>query len=209
MESLQHRSVRPILDMPEDIDVKTYSSLMGLLATSGASLQLGYQWHWDFETVYLRLSHTNWDFLDWMSTFFQALGLKFDGQLYHELTLSNSIQIGCKPSKLCYILWGHWNQYGIHVLPVHFPQYFSIHTLAFWAMRNRQWNGNTFLIQVSMLNNGEKELLMSLIKEKLQYESRLTMKGNKLAISNPAKLVEELRPLFHESQLHRLTKKVR
>lgn len=74
-------------------------------------------------------------------------------------------------------------------------------------MRNGQWKGNAFIIHVNRLNESEKALLISLIKDKLGYDSHLTMKNTKLAISSPAKLVQELKPLFHESQLHRLIKK--
>ena len=36
----------------------------------------------------------------------------------------------------------------------------------------------------------------------------LTMNKNKLAISNPEQVVAKLKPLFHESQLYRLSKVV-
>lgn len=74
-------------------------------------------------------------------------------------------------------------------------------------MRNGSWRGNTFLIQVSMLNSTEKELLITLLKNKLGLESYLTMSSKKLAISNPELIAQKLKPLFHSSQLHRLVKR--
>jgi len=193
-------------DMPENLDFD-YSSLMGLLATNGASLQLGKNWHWDYHTVYLRLSHTNLEFLHWISHMFNGPHFPFGKKFYYKVESSNTMQIGAKPSRMAYILWLHWNDSDIHLLPNHFSEYFNIRTLATWAMRNGQWKGNAFIIHVNRLNESEKALLISLIKDKLGYDSHLTMKDTKLAISSPAKLVQELKPLFHDSQLHRLIKK--
>lgn len=197
----------PVAPLPDDLNTVTYSGLMGLLATNGASFQLGFMWFWDYKTVFLRLSHTNFEFLKWLCDIFDSDEFDFEGKQFKQVKASGSFQLSCLPSTLCFILWQHWNEQGIHILPVHFAQYFSIHTLAMWSMRNGQWTGQTFLIHVNRLNAEEKDLLISLIKEKLGYESYLTMQATKLAISNPAKLVQELKPLFHESQLHRLNKK--
>jgi hypothetical protein len=194
-------------EVPNDLDFNMYSSLMGLLAANGASLQLGYNWYWNYKTVYLRLSHTDPIFLAWLAHFFHCSHFDFSGKEYVSVSSSKTLQLGCYPSAMCYILWLHWNECGINVLPLHFADYFSIRTLAFWSMRNGQWTNNSFLIHVGRLNAEEKALLMSLIKDKLGYESRLTMGNNKLAILDPAKLAEELKPYFHQSQLYRLNKK--
>jgi len=193
--------------LPNDLNYDIYSSLIGLLATNGASLQLGYMWFWDYSTVYLRLSHPNPVFLTWLVNYFQSPGFNFQGKYSNKVSSSNSIQVGSLPSILCYILWLHWNEQGVNVFPLHFAHYFSIRTLAFWAMRNGQWTGNSFLIHVGGLNDSEKAELMSLIKNKLGFDSRLTMKMSKLAISNPSALVEQLKPFFHSSQMHRLEKR--
>ena len=74
-------------------------------------------------------------------------------------------------------------------------------------MRNGQYKNNVFLIQVSMLTERDKEVLMLALKDKCGMSSRLTMKGTRLAITNPELVVAKLRPLFHTSQLHRLNKK--
>lgn len=192
--------------VPSDLDFNKYSALMGLLATNGASLRLGFNWYWDYRTVYLRLSNSNLEFLDWLVGSFNCSHFQFDTKKFNRISSSNSIQIGSLPSEMCYVLWLHWNQVGTYVLPFHFAEYFTIRTLATWSMRNGQWKGNSFIINVSRLNESEKGLLMSLIKDKLGYESRLTMKNNKLAISSPEQLVRRLAPYFHESQLYRLTK---
>ena len=73
-------------------------------------------------------------------------------------------------------------------------------------MRSGKYSGNYFYIHVSSLTHKDKELLISLLKSKCDMEAKLTMKDNKLAISNPAQVVEKLRPLFHKSQLYRLDK---
>lgn len=57
-----------------------------------------------------------------------------------------------------------------------------------------------------MLEDIDKEVLMTALKEKCGLDSKLTIKKTKLAISNPVLVVEKLRPLFHESQLYRLDK---
>jgi hypothetical protein len=197
-----------VLPVPDDLDFVKYSTLMGYLATNGASLQLGKNWFWDYSTVYLRLAHTSYEFLYWLvGELHHRPHFVFADKNFNRMSSSNSIQIGTIPSHMCYILWLHWNQVGIHLLPHHFEHYFSINTLASWAMRNGQRTGNVFMIHVSRLNDNEKALLISLIKDKLGYDSYLTMKGNKLSISSPDKLVKELTPFFHESQLYRLVKK--
>ncbi len=124
----------PILPVPEDLDFDEYSSLMGLLATNGASLQLGYNWYWDFRTVYLRLSYPDIVFLKWLVGLFHSTHFYFVGQTINNVSSSNSIQVGSLPSEMCYILWLHWNEVGTYVLPFHFAEYFSIRTLATWAM---------------------------------------------------------------------------
>jgi hypothetical protein len=73
-------------------------------------------------------------------------------------------------------------------------------------MRNGKWIGNYYLIHINRLNAEEKLLMIKLIKDKLGYDSHLTMNDTKLAIANPEKLVNELRPLFHDSQLSRLNR---
>lgn len=196
-----------ILPLPDNLNFEVYSSLMGLLATNGASLQLGFNWYWDYKTVFLRLSHPDPQFLWWLTNFFHSDVIDFIGKEQKPISTSNSKQVSSIPTNLCYILWLHWNEVGIHVLPVHFAHFFSIHTLAFWAMRNGQWSGQLFYIHVGRLNDQEKALLIALIQDKLGYSSKLAMNGNKLAIDNPAKLVLELKPLFHYTQLHRLVKK--
>lgn len=45
-----------------------------------------------------------------------------------------------------------------------------------------------------MLEDFDKEVLMTALKEKCGLDSKLTMKGTKLAISNPVLVVEKLRP---------------
>lgn len=116
-------------DMPENLDFD-YSSLMGLLATNGASLQLGKNWHWDYQTVFLRLSHTNHELLHWFVAMFNGPHFPFGKKFYYKVETSNSIQIGAKPSRMAYILWLHWNDSDIHLLPNHFSEYFNIRTLA-------------------------------------------------------------------------------
>lgn len=194
-----------VLAILNGINYGFYSSLMGLLATNGASLQQGYMWHWDHNSISLRLSHTNTDFLGWLVDLFTGLGLSFKDKEFIEVLSSRSIKIGSLPSQLCFILWLHWNESTINELPYHFAEYFSIKTLAFWAMRNGHWVGNTFIIVVgSRQNDFEKTLLMTLIKDKLGFDSHLIRDGKQLAIHNPEDLVFEMKPYFHSSQMHRL-----
>lgn len=61
-------------------------------------------------------------------------------------------------------------------------------------MQSGKYSGNYFYIQVSMLEDFDKEVLMTALKEKCGLDSKLTMKGTKLAISNPVLVVEKLRP---------------
>jgi hypothetical protein len=194
-----------VQDMPSDLDPVLYSALMRLLATNGAGLRLGMNWYWDYRTVYLRLRHTDLAFLEWLGHYFSDV-FDFTGKFLIPYKTSKSFTLSSLPSVECFIIWQHWFEQGINVLPLHFRDYFSIHTLAFWSMRNGQWKWNQFYIHVGTLNHAEKELLQQLIKEKLGYESKLAMNNTKLAIQNPEKLVAELRPLFHESQLHRLVR---
>lgn len=198
---------RELLPIPKNLDFDMYSSLMGLLATNGASLQLAKNWYWTYSFVYLRLAHPNYDFLYWLVSTFSSRHFPFNKKGFNRVSSSNSINIGSVPSWTRYIMWLHWNEVNIHLLPHHFEEYFSIRTLASWAIRNGIRTGNVFIIHVSRLNEAEKTLLITLIRNKLGYDSYLTMKNTKLAINNPEALVRQLKPLFHESQLYRLVKK--
>ena len=73
-------------------------------------------------------------------------------------------------------------------------------------MRSGKYSGNYFYIHVSMLTDADKGVLMLALQQKCGLDSKVTMKGTRLAISNPTLVVSKLRPLFHESQLYRLEK---
>jgi len=100
----------------------------------------------------------------------------------------------------------HWQHEGLHLLPIHFEEYFDWITLAFWAMRNGQWTNNYFVIGVSRLNASERQRLIDVLQSKLGLSSKLIMGGKKLAISDPQRVVDNISPHFHGSQLHRLSK---
>lgn len=197
--------------IPGDLLYNQYSFLMGFLCTNGASFKLGFNWFWDYRTVYLMLSHVNSDFLDWLCDIisYSPNHFNFDDKPIKEHRTSNSQQLASFPSHMCYILWLHWNEEGINLLPGHFSHYFSLYTLAAWAMKNGQWSGNFFYIHISRLNFEEKELLKSLIENKLGFTSHFSHGNSKLAIHSPEELIALIKPQFHESQLHRLSKKVR
>lgn len=196
--------------IPEDLHYNKYSFLMGFLCTNGATFKLGYNWFWDYRTVYLMLSHVNSDFVDWLADIlYSPRHFNFDDKSVKKHRTSNSQQLATVPSYMCYVLWLHWNEEGINLLPGHFSHYFSFYTLRAWAMKNGQWSGKYFYIHISRLNSEEKELLKSLIETKLGYTSHFSHGNSKLAIHSPEKLVEAIKPAFHESQLHRLVKKVR
>ncbi len=196
-----------VLPIPNNLDFTKYSSLIGLLATNGASLQQGYIWFWYYNNIFLRVSHPNKEFLYWLVKFFDSSVFPFKPELT-EVASSDSLQMKSKPTQFCYILWLHWNEVGINVLPHHYAEYFSIHTLAFWAMRNEHWTGNTFTLFIGRLNSAETALFQSLIKEKLGFDSNITPKSKKLRILNPSELVKQLKPLFYSSQIYRLEKKI-
>lgn len=195
-------------DLPNDPEFfKLYSSLIGLLATNGRTIHLGNKWFWYKKTVQLRLSSTDNDFLIWLAHYFYSRHFYFNGREIHSHSTSKSYQVFSLFSNTCYLIWLHWNEEGIYRLPTHFAEYFSIYTLSFWAIRNGQWIGNYFYIYVNQLNNQEKELLISLIEDKLGFKSKLAKNNTILAIYNPEKLRELIKPYFHTTQINRLIKK--
>jgi hypothetical protein len=75
-------------------------------------------------------------------------------------------------------------------------------------MRNGQYDSKSFVIGISRLDSSEKLRLVAVLDSKLGLKSKLTMGGKKLAISNPDRVVEHIKPYFHSSQLSRLESKV-
>ncbi len=74
-------------------------------------------------------------------------------------------------------------------------------------MRSGQWLNNSFELNISRLPMEDRQLVLQLLKDKLDLEARLTQR--KLVISNPEQVVKLIRPHFHESQLYRLERKTR
>lgn len=149
----------------------------------------------------LKLSHTNLDLLHWLMEYFSPI-FTFVNVPKRISKESNSYRVVRVESELAISIWAHWHHEGLDtVLPYHFTDYFSWHTLAFC-----KYSGKYFYIQVSMLTDKDKQVLISALKDKCGLESRLTMNNTRLAISNPLSVVDKLRPLFHESQLYRLNK---
>jgi hypothetical protein len=184
-----------------------YSSLMGLLASSGGKLVNGPNWYWYPRTIVLKLSNTNLEFLYWLMDYFSPMFEFTNTPKLSSAGASRSYRVISVASELAIQVWAHWNDNTLQaILPHHFTHYFSWHTLAFMAMRSGKYSGNYFYIHVSLLKEQDKTVLMSALKEKCGLDSKLTMKGNKLAISNPTLVVSKLRPLFHASQLYRLDK---
>lgn len=187
---------QPLIALPEWVPFQLYSSLMGLLMTSGASLGHGPNWYWHPDSIILKMSNRNLEFLKWLISYFAPM-FRFPNSYYQS---STTWVVNTAASFLCLIIYVHWKDITLKgILPSHFAEYFSIHTLAFIAMRNGQYLNNTFAIGISKLTLEDKILLMKLIESKLGYSSKLTMKDKRLAISNPESLVKELRPLFHKS----------
>lgn len=73
-------------------------------------------------------------------------------------------------------------------------------------MRNGQYTNNLFIIGISRLDRNEKLRLIAILQSKLGLESYVTMNGARLAIKDPQKVVDNITPFFHPSQLHRLVK---
>lgn len=119
---------------------------------------------------------------------------------------SKSITVISKTSTLCAIIWAHWNEVGIKLLPVHFEKYFSWNTLGFWRMRNGQCKGNRYIIGVSRLTKSDKLRLINVLKDKLELKSKLTINDTKLSIFEPERVIKNIQPMFHESQLFRLNR---
>lgn len=188
----------------------TYEALIGLLCSSGRNLARGPNcWHYPRSTV-LELSSSNLDFLQWLVEFFSEV-LTWNPIRNSSLTgASASITCISNTSRFLYILRMHWYHEGLHLLPIHFEQYFTWITLAFWAMRNGQYSKNFFVIGVSRLNVEEQLRLIAVLRDKLGLESHITMGGfilKRLAISDPELVISQIRPYFHTSQLHRLVRK--
>lgn len=73
-------------------------------------------------------------------------------------------------------------------------------------MRNGQYTNNTFTIGISRLNAAEQQRLITVLQSKLGLESYTTKRGKMLSIRDPERVVRNIRPYFHSSQLSRLTR---
>ena len=112
-------------DFPEVLPRDKYSALMGLLCSSGANLARGPNcWHYPMSTV-LKLSSSNLPFLEWMMEQFSPyltwnpiLNASSKGASMSLRSLSHT-------SYYLYILRMHWYHEGIHLLPIHFEEYFD------------------------------------------------------------------------------------
>ncbi|MBC9708944.1 MAG: hypothetical protein H9W80_06820 [Enterococcus sp.] len=190
----------------ETLPRQLYAALMGLLCTSGATIMKGpHNWHFPRSTV-LKLSSTDLVFLQWLMDLFTPY-LEWNPIRNASLKgASSSLAAVSLDSFYLYILRMHWQHEGLHLLPIHFEEYFDWITLAFWAMRNGQWTNNYFVIGVSRLNVSERQRLIDVLESKLGLSSKLIMGGKKLAISDPQRVVDNISPHFHGSQLYRLSK---
>ena len=119
---------------------------------------------------------------------------------------SRSIKYISSPSKLCHILWCHWNDDNIEFLPIHFEYYFSAYTLAFWSMRNGQWTNKKFIIYVGRLSENDKKRLIDVLQVKLGLESKLIRNNKMLAITDGKRAVALMYSIFDGTQKYRLEK---
>lgn len=151
--------VEKLIAMPEPgidgaLPLNKYAALMGLLCSSGATIGKGpNNWHFPRSTV-IKLSSTDIIFLEWLVA-------EFSPWLTWNAIASSSIKGASKSlrgvshnSYYLYILRMHWQHEGLHFLPTHFEEYFEWITLAFWAMRNGQYAGNSFVIGISLPEGG-------------------------------------------------------
>jgi hypothetical protein len=108
-----------------------YSALMGLLSSSGATLLKGpNNWHFPRSTV-LKLSSTDVVFLQWLMDFFSPY-LEWHPVRPTSINgASRSLAGVSLDSFYLYILRMHWQHEGLHLLPIHFEEYFDWVTLAF------------------------------------------------------------------------------
>lgn len=188
-----------------------YSALMGLLMSSGASLHksMYFLWFWEKEghVIHLTLSNTDLSMLEWLISKFNWL--PHINLLANSILINNgsgSNYVNSAPSNWLFIVWQNWNSNLANVLPTHFAFYFSVHTLAFWAMRSGKWENNRFVLNVGKLTLADKELLVTLLKTKLDLDAYFTK--TRFQIRNPEKVVALIKPLFHESQLYRLEREL-
>lgn len=190
--------------LPNNLSPTVYSSLIGLLASSGASIDKGPNWWWFPNSVLLKLSSTNISFLRFMAEYFHG-PFDFSGNLPYTHSIgSKSISVISNTSNLCVNIWAHWNREGIKFLPRHFEEYFSWHTLAFWRIRNGQLNKNRFILGISRLAETDKIRLINVLNDKLNLKSNLTINGKKLSIQEPELIVKNIKPIFHRSQISRI-----
>jgi len=200
----------PLTRLPSDkeenhLPYSYYSALIGLLASSGARLEHGPNWWWYLDSKVLRFTSTNLEWLEYVTNVFSKYFEFYDTPTIHSKS-SGSIKYISSPSKLCHILWCHWNDDNIEFLPIHFEYYFSAYTLAFWSMRNGQWTNKKFLIYVGRLSENDKKRLIDVLQVKLGLESKLIRNNKMLAITDGKRAVALMYSIFDGTQKHRLEK---
>ena len=158
----------------------------------------------DGGVIHFGLSSTDVEFLLFLRDSFQCSAINFQGKKVCDNP--NSFRLHSKPSVWLVIVWQNWKADGIDILPTHFSIFFSIYTLAFWAMRSGHWLDNRFELHASRLATADKILVVSLLKDKLGLEAYYT--STRVIIKNPALVSSMLRPHFHASQLYRLERTI-
>jgi hypothetical protein len=103
------------------------------------------------------------------------------------------------PSKLAFVLWCHWHDDMIDFLPLHFEYYFSVHTLAFWAMRSGSWEGNKYYLHIGRLSDVDKSRLINVLMSKYGLEAKLVANNERLAIANAPHVVKLISPYVMSS----------
>lgn len=159
------------------------------------------RWFLDSKTLRFTSTDVDWHVVGVFREYFE-----FEATPTSHSKSSGSMKYVSSASKLCHIIWCHWNEDNIEFLPLHFEYYFSIYTLAFWAMRNGQWTNKKFIIYVGRLSENDKQRLIDVLKAKLGLESKLIRNGKMLSISDGQRAVGQMYSIFHGTQKHRLEK---
>lgn len=186
-----------------------YSALMGFLVNQGtAFLDSPYPVTFP-DQKRLRFSSADITFLEFIQTYFEGYFFYDVGITYlNGPNGTPAMQTITTPLiKHLYNVW--YDDDGSRILPDHFEQYFTWDTLAFWIMRNGFISGATLRIGVSTLGMQDKLRVQAVLKDKFDVSSTVTTNGDMLNIHDYSSWVHNVKPLIHESQLHRLVKKPR
>lgn len=159
-----------------------YSAVIGFLVNQGTVFIDSPRQSWFPDQKGLRFSSVSLSFLEFIQTYFE--GYFYYGHNAGITRLSDkNVSLQTMNSNLTMHLYQVWdNENGEMILPQHFEQFFTWHTLAFWIMRNGLVQRKNLRIGVTSLGMVDKLRVQAVLKDKYGLTSTMVGHGSYLSM---------------------------